>query len=95
MFLANLLYVKRPHSDAYLSYQDPSHTPALLDLFIYFDPSIYSTLVVLPLANFDPVLVTVLLTFLQSKGDVPFYVTDFDYSRTDWNGLYNHLRDFT
>ena len=52
-------------------------------------------MVVLPLANFDPVLVTVSLTFLQSKGDVPFYVTDFDYSRTDWNGLYNHLRDFT
>ena len=71
-----------------------SHSPALLDLFISSDARIYSTIAFLPLGNSDDVGVSVSIDFLlNSQGDAPFHRIDYDYSRVDWDGLRDHLRD--
>ena len=44
--------------------------------------------------NPDQVLVSVSIDFpLNSKQDAPFHCIAYDYSRADWDGLRNHLRD--
>ena len=71
-----------------------SHSPALLDLFISSDTSICSTMAFPPLGNSDHVVVTVSVDFpINSKQDTPFHRVAYDYSRTDWDGLRDHLRD--
>ena len=68
---------------------DP-HNPALLDFFLL-------TLVfVLPsLGNSDNVAVSVSIYFpSDSKRDASSHRIAYDYSRTDWDGLRDHLRDF-
>ena len=51
-----------------------SHSPALLDLFISADASIYSTMALLPLGNSDHVLVLVSIDFsINSKRGSPFH----------------------
>ena len=65
-----------------------SRSPALLDLFIYFDASICSTMALSSLGNSDHVVVSVSIDFpSNSKRDAPFYCIAFDYSRADWYGL--------
>ena len=61
-----------------------SHSPDLLDLFIYSDVSICSKVAFLPLVStdFSPNL----------QGDAPFHYTADDYSHADWNSLCGHLR---
>ena len=71
-----------------------SHSPALLDLFISSDASICSTMVFPPLGNSDHVVVSVSIDFpTNSQQDAPFHRIAYDYSRADWDGLCDHLRD--
>ena len=75
-----------------------SHTPVLLDFFLSFDSSIYSsicsTLPLFPLVNFDHVVVSVSIEFpINSKQDALFHCIAYGYSHTDCCGLKNHLRD--
>ena len=76
----------RPYSDF--------HSPTLLDLFLSSDTSICSTVAFLPLRNSDYVFLSVSIDFPpNSKWDVLFHRIAYDYSRSDWNGLCDHLRD--
>ena len=47
-----------------------------------------------PLGNSDHVVVSVSIDFpINSKQDIPFHRVAYDYSRADWDGLHDHLRD--
>ena len=47
-----------------------------------------------PLGNSDHVVVSVSIDFsINSKQDTPFHRMAYDYSRADWDGLRDHLRD--
>ena len=71
-----------------------SHSPALLDLFLFSDTSICSTMAFPLLANSDHVVVSVSIDFpSNSQRDAPFHRIAYDYSRADWDGLPDHLRD--
>ena len=71
-----------------------SHSPALLDLFLSSDPSIYSTIAFPPLGNSDHVVVSVSIDFpTNSQQDTPFHCIAYGYSCADWDGLCDHLRD--
>ena len=71
-----------------------SHSPALLDLFLSSDASVCSTVAFPLLENTDDVVVSVSIDFLSnSKRDAPFDRIAYDYSRADWDGLRDHLRD--
>ena len=48
----------------------------------------------LPLGKSDHVVVLVFIDFpTNSQRDVPFHRIAYDYSRADWDGLRDHLRD--
>ena len=71
-----------------------SHSPALLDLFIFSDASICSTMAFPPLGNSDHDVVSVSIAFpINSKQDTPFHRMAYGYSRADRDGLRDHLRD--
>ena len=71
-----------------------SHMSALLNLFLYSNPSICSTVAFSPLGISDHDVVSVSIVFpLNSKGDVPFHRTGYDYSCVDWDSLCDSLRD--
>ena len=74
-----------------------SHGPALLDSFISSDATNCSTMAFPPLGNYD---VSVFINFpINLKQDAPFHQDAlfhriaYDYSRADWDGLRDHLRD--
>ena len=47
-----------------------------------------------PLGNSDRVVVSVSIDFsTNSHEDTPFHHIAYDYSRADWDGLHDHLRD--
>ena len=47
-----------------------------------------------PLGNYDHIVVSVSIGFpSNSQWDVPFHRIAYDYSRADWSGLGDHLRD--
>ena len=47
-----------------------------------------------PLGNSDHVVVSVSIDFpTNSQQDAPFHRIPYDYSRADWDGLRDHLRD--
>ena len=71
-----------------------SQIPALLDLFISSDASICSTVAFPPLANSDHFVVSVSIGFLSnSKWNALFHYIVYDYSRAEWDGLRDYLRD--
>ena len=71
-----------------------SHSPVLLDFFLYSDTSICSKMNFPPLGNSDHAVVSVSADFLvNSKQDAPFHCIAYDYSCADWDGLWDHLRD--
>ena len=71
-----------------------SHSSALLDFFLSSDASICSTMAFPSLGNSDHVVVSVSIDFpINSKQDTPFHRMAYDYSRADWDGLRDHLRD--
>ena len=70
-----------------------SHSPALLDSFLSSETSICSTMAFPPLGNSNHV-VSVSTDFpSNSQWDAPFHYIAYDYSRADWYGLCDHLRD--
>ena len=68
-----------------------SHRPALLDLFLPSDASIYSTIAFPPLGSSDHVVVSVSIDFLSKS--LIFYCIAHDRSYADWDSLRDHLRD--
>ena len=71
-----------------------SHSTAILDLFLPSEASICSTMAFPPLGNSDHVVVSVSIDFpTNSQHDTPFHGIAYDYSRADWDGLCDHLRD--
>ena len=69
-----------------------SHSPALLDLFLSSDTSLCSTMAFPPLGNSNHVVVLVSIDFpSKSQQDALFYRIAYDYSRSDWDGLHEHL----
>ena len=69
-----------------------SPSPALLDLYLFSDVSICSTMAFPP--NSDHVVVSVSNDFpSNSKQDAPFHCIVYDYSGADWDGLRDHLKD--
>ena len=71
-----------------------SHSPALLDLFLSSDASICSTMFFSPLKNFDHNDVSVSIDFPSYLQQDPlFHRIAYDYSRADWDGVCDHLRD--
>ena len=71
-----------------------SHNPAFLDFFLSSGTSICSTMAFPPLGNSDHVVVSVSIDFpSNSQQDTPFHCIVHDYSRADWDGLRDHLRD--
>ena len=71
-----------------------SHSTALLDFFPSSDASICSTMAFPPLGNSDHVVVSVSIDFpTNSQQDAPFHSIAYDYSRADWDGLREHVRD--
>ena len=71
-----------------------SHSPALLDLFISSDASICSAMAFPPLGNSDHVIVSVSIDLpINSKQGTPIHRVAYDYSRADWDGLHDNLRD--
>ena len=68
------------------------HRPAFLDLFYTSDAELRS--VEAPLGSSDHVVVSVSVYFVvSSENDTPYHCRAFDYSKTDWNGFCDHLRD--
>ena len=71
-----------------------SHIPALLDLLLSSDTSVCSKMAFPPLGNSDRVVVSVSIDFLtNSEQDATFHGIAYDYSRADWDGPCDHLRD--
>ena len=71
-----------------------SHNPALLDLFLSSEASICSTMAFSTLGNSNHAFVSISIDFpTSSQRDAPFHRIAYDYSRADWDGLYDHLRD--
>ena len=71
-----------------------SHSPALSDLFLSSDASIYSTMAFPPLGNSDHVVVSVSTDLpTNSQCDTPFHRIAYDCSPAAWDGLRDHLRD--
>ena len=69
---------------------DP-HSPALLDLFLSSDASIFSTMAFPSLGNSDHFIDLVSIEFpTNSQRDGPFHCIAYNYSRADWDGLYDH-----
>ena len=68
-------------------------SPALLDLFHSSDASICSTMAFPPLGNTDVVVIVSTDFPINSKQDAPFHRVAYDYSRADWQGLRDYLRD--
>ena len=70
------------------------HNPALLDFFLSSNASICSIMAFPPLGNSDHVVVSVSVDISSnSQWDGPFHRIAYDYSRADWDGLRDHLRD--
>ena len=71
-----------------------SHSPALLDLFLFSDTSTCSIMTFPSLGNSDNVAVSVSIEFaINSKQDAKFYHIAYDYFHADWDGLLDHFRD--
>ena len=71
-----------------------SHSPTHLDLFLSSDTSICSTVAFLPLGNSDHVAASVSIDVpSNSQWDNLFHCIVYDYSRDDWDVLYDNLRD--
>ena len=71
-----------------------SHSPKFLNFFLSSDASICCTMTFLPPRNSDHVVLSVSNDFVSnSKGDAQIHCIAHDYSRVDWDGLRDHLRD--
>ena len=92
IFLSQMISLRR------LTFLLGSQTVILIILlfWIYFlhDTSICFTMVFPSLGNSDHVVASVSIDFpTNSQQDAPFHRIAYDYSRADWDGLRDHLRD--
>ena len=63
-------------------------------IYFFLDASICSTMAFPPFGNSNHVVVSVSIDFpTNSQQDAPFHRIAYDYSRADWDGLCDHLRD--
>ena len=70
-----------------------SHSPALLDLFLFSDASICSTMAFPSLGNSDHVILPASVDFpINSEQDALLHGVAYYYS-ADWDDLPDHLRD--
>ena len=71
-----------------------SQSPAVLDLLLFSDTSICSTMVFSPLVTSDHVVVSVFIGFLSSaQQHTLFHCIAYDYSFANLDGLCGHLGD--
>ena len=71
-----------------------SHSTAPLDLFLLSGTCICSTMAFSPLGNSDHAVVSVSIDFpSNSERDAPLHRLAYEYSRADWDGLHDHLKD--
>ena len=71
-----------------------SHSPALLDLFLSSDTSIFSAMAFHLLGNSDHVVVSVSIDSpSNSQRDAPFHRVAYNHSCTELDRLSDHLRD--
>ena len=71
-----------------------SHSPALLNLFVSSNTSIFSTMAFPPLGNSNHVVVSGSIDFPSYlQRDAPFHHIAYDYSCADWDGLRDPFRD--
>ena len=62
--------------------------------FLSSGASICSAVAFPPLGNSDHVVVSVFIDFTSnSQRDVPFHCIAYDYSRANWDGFRDHLKD--
>ena len=76
-----------------------THSPALLDLFVSSGASICFTMTFPLLGKSDHVAVSVSIDFSPKSQHneilgYPFHRIAYDYSRSDWDGFRDHLRDY-
>ena len=70
------------------------HSTAFMDFCLSSDASICTTMAFLLLGNSDHVVASVSIHFpVNSKQDATFHRVAYDYSRADWDGLCDHLRN--
>ena len=63
-------------------------------IYFFLDASICSAMAFPPLGNSGHAVVSVSTAFpTNSQQDVPFHRIAYDYSRADWDGICDHLRD--
>ena len=61
---------------------------------LFCDLNVCSAAVLLPLGNSDNLLFSHFpFTFLNPKRDAPFHRTVYDYSRAEWDGFQDYIRD--
>ena len=78
----------------FLTWIPDCHGRVLLDLSLTSYASICSTMAFPPLGNSDHVAVSVFIDFPSNyQWDAPLHGVAYDYSRADWDGLCDHLRD--
>ena len=66
----------------------------LLDLFIFSDTRIFSTMAFPLLGNSDHVVASISIDFpINSEQDALFHCVAYDYSYADWDCLHDQLRD--
>ena len=71
-----------------------SHSPAYWLICLSSDSSTCSAMALTPLGNSEHVSVSVSIDFLSnSQRDDPCHCIACDYSRADWDGFRDHLRD--
>ena len=77
-----------------LGSQTVTLSPALLNLCLSSDAGICSAMAFRPLGNSDHAVVSVSIDFpTNSQRDAPFHHIAYDYSRAEWDGLCDHLRE--
>ena len=70
------------------------HQPYLLDLFLCANPDYCTIASHPPLGKSDHRVVSVDVKFVvKSTNEHPYYRTVYSYSKADWDGLRDHLRD--
>ena len=72
---------------------DCSHSPVLLNLFLSSNASVRSTVAFPPVRNSDHVVLVSIDFSSYSQHDTLFHHIAYEYSRTDWDGCCDHLRD--
>ena len=93
-----IIFLSRTTLQRWLTFLLKSHnvTLTVLVLWIYFFllKRLFVLMAFPPVGNSDHVVASVLIDFpSNSQRDTPFHRIAYDFFRTDWDGLRDHLRD--